>query len=167
MFLVNLHLHPGWVDLHHHWLLPWEVCSLPVSCLFTSGLTGSQLFVFFRFNRKSAVSLNFCQLFVYIFSGGMIDQFGSLSRASIQRGAFEELQRPAPPPYSSISRLNPTEEDEGTYLVWIFFPKNFREIIFTKRISSNWFHGKIFQIWRKPRRILCNIGLYLQNGFRK
>ena len=51
------------------------------------------------------------------FSGGMIDQFGSLSRASIQRGAFEELQRPAPPPYSSISRLNPTEEDEGTYLV--------------------------------------------------
>ena len=85
--------------------------------LFTSGLTGCQLFAFFRFNRKSAVSLNFCQLFVYIFSGGMIDQFGSLSRASIQRGAFEELQRPAPPPYSSISRLNPTEEDEGTYLV--------------------------------------------------
>ena len=81
--------------------------------LYTSG----QLFVYFRFNRKSAVSLNICQLYVYIFSGGMMDQFGSLSRASIQRGAFEELQRPAPPPYSSISRLNPTEEDEGTYLV--------------------------------------------------
>ena len=31
--------------------------------LYTSG----QLFVYFRFNRKSAVSLNFCQLFVYIF----------------------------------------------------------------------------------------------------
>ena len=67
MFLANLHLLPGWVDLHHHWLLPWEVCLLPVSCLFTSGLTGSQLFVFFRFNRKSAVSLYLCQLFAYIF----------------------------------------------------------------------------------------------------
>ena len=71
------------------------------------------------------------------FSGGMIDQFGSLSRASIQRGAFEELQRPAPPPYSSISRLNPTEEDEGTYLVWIFLPEKF---------SWNHFHEVFPQI---------------------
>ena len=86
------------------------VCLLPVqqevSCLFSSGLTGSQLFLYI-----------FVSFLFTFFSGGMIDQFGSLSRASIQRGAFEELQRPAPPPYSSISRLNPTEEDEGTYLV--------------------------------------------------
>ena len=93
------------------------------------------------------------------FSGGMIDQFGSLSRASIQRGAFEELQRPAPPPYSSISRLNPTEEDEGTYLVWIFLREKFSWNHFHEKFSSNWFHGKIFQIWSKPRRILWNNGL--------
>ena len=46
-----------------------------------------------------------------------MDHFGSLGRASINRGAFEEIQRPAPPPYSSISRLNQNDQDEGTYLV--------------------------------------------------
>ena len=47
------------------------------------------------------------------------DYLGSLgrsSRASLNRGAYEEFQRPAPPPYSSISKLNQHDE-EGTYLV--------------------------------------------------
>ena len=51
---------------------------------------------------------------------GSLAQFGTIDsgRASIHRPEYESfLQRPAPPPYSSCTRLPQELDDEGTYLV--------------------------------------------------
>ena len=51
---------------------------------------------------------------------GSLAQFGTIDsgRASINRPEYESfLPRPAPPPYSSCTRLPQELDDEGTYLV--------------------------------------------------